>query len=692
VIKRWSVPGVPFAVSLCLSLATVGTHPFWQDSGLYLVAIKELGILYPPGFILYEVLCFLWTKLFFFVDFTLAVHLFSSFCAALAAGAAAVATRDLLRSRGKIFHVTEEDPGPAADGPAILAGVLLAGGFTFWSTAIYAKGYAFYYLILSLLLWRMIRADESGRRRDFMIAAALIGFSWQAHPSATLMGAAFVLFVAVHARALGAKGIAAGIAVAAAAALGASLALHPLLVAGDPWLVFDRPQGVSGFVRYFLGLRFVGSHGVFGVDGTRVLSFFRYLWEDALGVGLLFVVVGLMRIGHRNRRLLIGLLAWLVPYAVITILFKTEGQHDCWFVAARLPLTLALGVGAWHLAAHFAPRGAALLAAAGVVGTAWAAIANYRDVSQREYLLAEHYARIIVGSVDPNAIVILSGDDSNGLAAYLQRVRGERSDVTLVTSSFLQSEWYDRDLVRRNPGLVAPDYAGLRERFPAADGKQLGAAAFINANAGARPLFCEIAVAPQLLRDGLMLVPAGVHWKVVPAAASAPLPELKYWSFPIEPEQIRPLYRRARGQKVDAGPEGKDVQPQRYERRLAALILMARFRLALALTDHGQLAQAAKLCQSIIDYDDEEFESSPEIIHLLGIAYYGSGQLKEAVKPLQVSAQISRRKENKATALYYLGMIAKKRGDAAEAQRYLQEATSIPGLDPAYLRAMMKNE
>ena len=73
-MKRGLVPGVPFGLSLCLSLVTVGTHPFWQDSGLYLTAVQELGVLYPPGFVLYELLCRMWTLLFFFVDFTLAVH------------------------------------------------------------------------------------------------------------------------------------------------------------------------------------------------------------------------------------------------------------------------------------------------------------------------------------------------------------------------------------------------------------------------------------------------------------------------------------------------------------------------------------------------------------------------------------------------------------------------------------------
>ena len=207
-MKRWIVPGVPFVFSLCLSLATVGSHPYWQDSGLYLMGVKEVGVLYPPGFGFYLVLCKIWTFVLFFVDFTLAVHLFSSLCAALAAGTMAVAVRDLLRSRGTLFRVLEQDPGEAADGAAMLAGVMLACGYTFWSTAIYAKGYALYYFVLALLIWRMIRADETGRPRDFTIVAALIGLAWQCHPSATLTGVALAAFAAVHAKALGLRGVA----------------------------------------------------------------------------------------------------------------------------------------------------------------------------------------------------------------------------------------------------------------------------------------------------------------------------------------------------------------------------------------------------------------------------------------------------------------------------------------------------
>jgi hypothetical protein len=693
-MKRWAVPGIPFALSLCLSLATVGTHPFWQDSGLYLTAIKELGVLYAPGFVVYEVLCRAWTVLLFFVDFTLAVHLFSSVCAALASGVIAVAVRDLLRSREGNFKVVQGDAGPLAEDCGVLAGVLFASGFTVWSTAIYAKGYAFYYLVLALLIWRIVRAEESRRPRDFTIVAALIGLSWQAHPSAVLAGAALALFVAVHARRLGWKGVLGRVLVAAACALGPSLLLLPAIVARDPWLMFQKPTGVLAYLRFITGGHYVGVHGAFGYDGTRGESFLRYAWEDLLGIGLVLLAAGLVSLVRNNLKLLTGLALWCVPYSVFTILFKTEVQHDCWLVGARLPLFLVVGVGAYELAARLKQGGSWALRAAAGVAVLWASIANYCDVEQRDYLPAELYARTILETADRDAILILSGDDSNGLVSYLQRVRGMRPDLTLVTSSFLNSEattgspWYDDGLLKRNPGLARPDYAALRSRFPGVELKLLAVAAFINVNAASgRPILSEVLVQPDLLTPGLNLIPAGVFVKVLPPGSTA-VAEERYWNFPIEPEQVKLLYRRARGQDLVYAPEGVQVKPQRYERRLAALILKARFRLALVRFEARKFAEAARLCQSIIDFDDEEFENSPEIVHLLAISYYGSGQLDRASRALLRSSQISVRKENRATAFLYLARIARSRGEEGAARGYLEQALAVPGLDESFRREL----
>lgn len=683
------MPGIPFALSLCLSLLTVGTHPYWQDSGLYLTAIKELGVLYPPGFTLYEVLCHLWTRIWFFLDFTLAVHLFSSLCAALAAGAISLAARDLLRSRGRIFRVTEEDPGALADYCGVLAGLFMACGFTFWSTAIYAKGYSFYYLWLALLAWRMIRADDGGKPRDFSVVAALIGLSWQAHPSATLTGLALLLFVLVHAKGLGWKGVAGRVAIAAACALGPTLLLLPWLASRDPWLVMGLPQTPREALSYVTGRRFVTLPGVFGYDPVRGASFGLFLWEEFLGIGLLLVAAGLFAIARARRPLLWGLLAWMVPYVTVTILFKIEGQHDCWFIAAWMPLYLVLAVGAWQVARWAGERGRTLITAAGMLGLLWAAAANFSQVNQREYLLAEFYGRTLIDPVDPDAVLLLQGDDSNGLTSYLQRVRGERPDVLLVAGNFLAHEsaghWYDEILLRRHSFLQPPQYVPMMARFATLNKKEVAAAAFLNANAECgKPLFCDQFVPLELLRPGYTLIPAGAVWKFVRQGPETEL-NARYWKFPIEPEQIPVGLRRARGQKVSSTTDEYSVKPQRYEERLVNLLANARFHLAMGLTEKGRYAPAANLCDSILALSPE-FGESPEIVHIAAISHHAAGNDVKAEPLLRRSVEIGTIPRNRASACFYLGEIARKKGDEAEAQRWFGRALGIPGLDEATRR------
>jgi hypothetical protein len=98
-------------------------------------------------------------------------------------------------------------------------------------------------LVLSVLIWRMIRAAETKSGRDFTIVAALIGIAWAAHPSATTLGAAFLLFVVAHHRVLGVKGIAWRTGVAAACAIGPSLLL-PVLAMRRPEMMLGDPTTV----------------------------------------------------------------------------------------------------------------------------------------------------------------------------------------------------------------------------------------------------------------------------------------------------------------------------------------------------------------------------------------------------------------------------------------------------------------
>lgn len=633
-MRRLILPGIPFVLSFALSLSTAGSHCYWQDSGFFLVAVKEFGVLYPPGFALYVLLCKAWTLALFFVDFTYAVHLFSAVCAALAAGTIAVAARDLLRTKGPIFRTTEEQ-GPLAEWVGASIGCLAACGYTFWASAILAKVYAFYFLMLSLLLWRMIRADESGRPRDFMIVAALIGLAWQAHPSALLIGGGLLLFVAAHRRTLGGKGIAKGAGLAALCALGPMLLLPVYQAAGKSGLRFGDPASLSGFMEYLTGSRFTGVDHVWGLEGSRAASVGRYFWEEFLGIGAFFAAVGLWRIWRFRRGLLIGLAAWVVPVLVVTVLFKIEGQHDFWLMAAWIPMWLVAAVG---LSIVDKLREAAVVA--GLVGVIWAVAANRSDLNQRDYALAESLGRYYLGSLEPDASLALISDDGLSLTLYLQHIRGERRDVTITGNACL--------------GSVSAGGERYSE-WPDAGGAQ----------------------------SGWSFMPAGSLFHYVRHGEQRV--DLKRWNEPIPAEELPKLFRRKRGQYVDHSKPGRlPVWPEPYEQRLLRVLLRARANLAYLESGRGNLRESLRLYESIERLDPQADRDAT--LHLqFAVCEIGLARYEQAERRLKRMLAMDGGEAERAQACYFLAGLCGTRPEAAE---WKAKALANPELAPE-LRARL---
>ena len=667
--RRLAVPGVPFALSLLLSLATMGSTLGWQDSGFFLTAVREGALLYPPGFPLWLGLCKAWTLLLGFVPFTVAVHLFSALCAALAAACVALAARALLGATGK-FRAGE--PGASDDVAAAAAGCLAAAGYTFWSSGILAKVYALYFLAVAALLWRMIVAVESGKPRDLTIVAALIGLTWAAHPSATNLGLALVLYVGLHAKSLGARGIAARVALAAACAVAPSLVGIPWLASRDSLASFGKPEGLREIAFWVAGLRFVGESDAFVVEPSRLLSVGRYFAEEFLLVAGAASLAGVVLLARANRALALGLAAWVGPVFVVTVLFAVEGQHDFWFVAAWIPLHVA---GALALR-RLPPRAVLAAAAAGVLS---AAAVNWRDLDLRGYALAEEYARMHLAPLDRGAILVAASDDAGGGVQYLQSVRGERPDVLLVRWSRIGEGWYDRALAAKRSDVVVPQYEE-------SSGATARLAAWANANLKpGRPIYFERPPEPSALRPDAALVPAGALWRLT-AKSEASVRESD-WSYPLEAEEAAKRERRARGQRVAwPGERGPKVTPEPYERRVVYFLLRARLHRAEALLEEKtpeSLRRALGLLESALRLDPGG-PQAPAVIFRYGTALYGLGRTEPATTAFRELLGLECPPRDRALAFWYLSSIAAGKGQAQEAATLRRQALAVPGLDPAF--------
>lgn len=674
------IAALPFFVSLACSAATLGGHVGWQDSGYFLCAIHETAVLYPTGFVLYLLACKGWTLLLFFLDFTVAVHLFSALCAAAGSAVLAVAARELIGTRGPVFRTGGPQDPACTNVSAAAVGVLAATGYTFWYTALLAKGYAFYYLILTLLLWRMIRADASGKPRDFTIVALLIGLAWQGHPSSINTGLALIAFVLVHRPALGWKGIAWRFGLAAACALG-PLALLPVLAANPSIVAFGDPRSWADFAEYLFGGRFTHQAGVFGPDATRIRSVALYLWEEMLAVGLLGLALGAVHVVRMHSRLRWGLLLWIVPVLTITVLFKIEGQHDCWFLAAWIPCWMVAALGFAGLGHRVGAHGARVIIGMALAGSVWAVVQNYPLVNQRGYVLAEQMGRMVLDPVEPGAIVILRTDDVVGPALWLTVVQNHRPDVLVVRASHLGEEWYSRALRSKDATLVEPDYARFRRRAPKGEQMVTGEMAFANANVSAtRPVYFEFPPPEELVRPDFSIVPAGALSRMVPRGQEKI--DRKFWSTPVEAEELIPLCRRARGQRIEYLPGGLLIEPEAYERRLIRMLLKARKNLADwhgHSSDPERMRRAAELYESLIRLEPR-FAEDVSVIVPLGVTYLRLKQPEQAELWLRRSMSLELAPALRALATVALFEACRDSGRTKDAEIWRAKAVELPGL------------
>jgi hypothetical protein len=654
--RRFLVPLVPALLSVALSLTTVGSHVFWQDSGFYLTAVHEMSVLYPHGFVVYQLLCTLWTLALFFVDFTLAVHLFSAACSAGAAAILALAARDFVRD----------------DLAGLLTGVLVASGYTFWMSGLYAKGYSLLYLVLALLLWTLVRAGSAPKPRDVLVVALLAGLAWAVHPSAALGAIALGWFFLRAAASLGWKVVLPRVAAGALPALLPALVL-PLLAARDRETSLGHPTGAGEIFRYLLGSRYTGAPGVFGFDSGRLLHLAAYFWEEHLAIGLIVIGLGLFALARSKRSLLLAGAAWTVPFAGIALLFKIEGQSDHWYVAAGLPLTLATATGLQSLAA----RGRAVAGAVAGAAVIWAAVANGPDLSQRSYVLAETYADLHFQNLEPRSIFVVQTDDILATCWYQQFVKKQRPAVLIVPASHLGFPWYEESLKRRHPEIrPSGDAAG--------DSRDDRIAAFLSANArGDRPLYTLHAIAGDRLPAGWVLSPRGVVMKLVPSAEDRLDPA--WWQFPMEAEQVPALYRRSRGLSATYVNGVFTVDHEPYERRLLKALTKARIFLADWHFRRGGTEAAVRLYESILPLDPDSHRNE-RMIHSLGLSYLALGKDDKAEIALRSCADIALNPWTKASSLLGLGDVSRKRGRADQARAYYQDAARIPGLTPEQRR------
>ena len=558
-------------VVLPVFLATLAPSIGSMDSGELAAVASTLGIAHPTGYPLFTLLGWCVAHSPPFLGDGRVIWKLNVFAAVLCSVGIFLFYRLFLQLITRMPGAPETGTIPGSrERLAAATGVLVLGfSRTYWLQAVSIEVYALHLIflaVLSILFLNALRVGGSGAWGAF---ALVLGLSFTNHMTTILLAPAYLyLFVRqggwtrFAAQAPRAK---ATVLLVCAAAFLAGLSLYlylPIRAAGHPVLNWGDPSSLQRFwdhvsARQFRPWMFSSAASAFIQLGRFVVRFpseFGYL-PLALGG------VGLADLFRRDRPMLVfslllffGCVFYAVNYSIADV--------DAYFLLAYITTALWIAFGALALLRASKSRlrrtVSVLVCAASVF---FPLGLNYRAVDQSRNFAQEDFARNMLLSLAPGAVILTDEETNFYFAAYyLQWVEGVRPDVVLLGYRALGMPWYITQIENSYPWLVRNSRAKIDayllernryEREGVADPAAYAGAfvamvqSILLESSKDHPVYVS-ATLPQAYAQGFLTAPEGLALHLFRDSVPADLParEFTWRPLPGTPEAaaIRAAY------------------------------------------------------------------------------------------------------------------------------------------------------
>ena len=493
-------PRPPYRVAAVVSLAVLAlyvltlapTTQFW-DASEYITAAHALGIPHPPANPFFVLVAHVWGLLPLAADYGKRINLFAAVTSAVTAGLWFLIGERWLRD----IVVPNLWRTVAAAAGALVG----ATAFTVWNQSVAnEKVYTLSVLSIALVLWLTMRwADQpDATRRDnlLLLIVYLTALSATNHLMGLLVLPAVLVYVVMtEPAALLRPRLLAGVVLVAIVGLSLNLfipiraALDPYLNQGDAWTwanlrdvlmreqfgkpsVFENPMYPSGADNPGRSIDLIGQ---------QYLNYWQYFtwqfgrdWSDLaarlLAVLFLFLgVLGARRHWKADRRSALAMSALMFTLVIALVFYLNfkwgysqpyagldheVRERDYFFIASFAAWGVWVGIGLAGIAEAFverAPQRGWRLAAPVFAIALIPLLGNRLSAPRTRETLARDYARDVLNSVDPYALVITTGDNDTFPLWHAQEVEGLRRDVSVMVLSLANTNWYLAQLQRRPP-------------------------------------------------------------------------------------------------------------------------------------------------------------------------------------------------------------------------------------------------
>jgi len=451
--------------AFCLYLATLSPTVTAEDSGELITAAYTLGIAHPPG---YPLWCML-GKLFTYIPFgTVAwrVNLLSAVLGAGAIGVLSLITFRFTRS----FCLS------------LIGALLYAVTGDFWSQCVITEVYTLTILFVLLLIFLVLRYEDTWKRRWLYVAAFVLGLSLTSHSTLGPLAVVFFGWVFVRHLSLWKKPVTLA-NLLAAFLLGFAVVLYlPIRSSAEPVMNWGNPESLSSAIDHFFRRQYTDT----SVPRERtVLGQATLIWRflDVYAAQFTPVIAALAVIGifenlrrERSSLILFAILFGMTSYGFIWLLNYPPDRENLYLTrvfflpahaVSAIWITMALQAIVEWLSKRFSEVPRPLKLSRAIVGTSIVllpAIFHFASNDLHDDYLAEDWGRNILESLKPDAIIIPSADHSTFPLIYLQTVEEVRPDVIIADKYGYIEDRAFKDLFRgKNPPRTSPPWNGSPE-------------------------------------------------------------------------------------------------------------------------------------------------------------------------------------------------------------------------------------
>ncbi len=483
-----TVPSLLFlAAFLFYLVGLTGTVPSYRDSGDLISAIHTLGIAHPPGYALYVIIGKLFVTLLPFGNIAYRVNVMSAFFAA--------ATVSILFI--VIPAVVSGDPSIDSRfrGNDIKSWTSLIVVFLFATSPAFVAlaRVAEMYTLSACLAVAILYCLYSNHPRGTSYAALLLGLGLSVHPTLIFLVPLFFISPARPLARSSALFFLLGLSIFLYLPLRA--AQHPLLNWGDPshwrnfWRVVTRAD--------YGGLKLHPEQSVFSWTPHSVITLVKYFMVTLKGewgwggtiVGFMGIVGSLRDVKTRRWAALL-LASWVLAGPALFLLSNLP-LGEATTPAILQPYLLLVSV-LWvpfvlrgffwcHPRVGGDPSKSLWIPAFAGMTILLLASRPWSFTSQRNDFYAYDYARNILRSLPPGAVLYDPDDPTHFSIRALQTVENRRTDIVLL--SFFRTRWGYEEIKRRWPELLPP--------IPIDSGQELERV-FWTYSAHRRPFYAEL--------------------------------------------------------------------------------------------------------------------------------------------------------------------------------------------------------